>query len=325
MQINRMIMPLILIITRDCNLRCDYCGIDKKKIQISKRVAEKATLLYLDYIKSSGAGEAKIRFFGGEPLLQWSLIKDVIKLAKKETAKNNLTIKFDLTTNGLLLNAEKIMFFRKNPEIELIISLDGDSLSQNRNRNFFGKSDSYKNIYNFRRELSALPNITVNMVIAPNQARKFHKNFTHIYDLGFKRFNFLPAYFVFWPKEGLKFLKNGFSEILQLIKNGGDISVKNLEISGEAPFFNQGFVVDCDGSIYHTNIFLSKHFEGLSDGLQKGNILDDELIVLSGRKTGDTTKLIKNNTNPKLYYSTLKADGVLSNFVLKLKNIYAKN
>lgn len=320
-----MITPLILVITRDCNLRCDYCGIDKKNINMSKRVAKKATLLYLDYIKSGGASEAKIRFFGGEPLLQCGLIKDVVKLAKKETAKKNLTVKFDTTTNGLLLNAEKIMFFKKNPEIELIVSLDGDSSTQNLNRNFFGKNNSYKNIYKFKRELSTLPNATVNMVIAPNQARKFYKNFTHIYDLGFKRFNFLPAYFVFWSDDDLKILKKGFNEILRFINKRNNISVKNLEISGEAPFFNQGFVIDCDGGIYHTNIFLSKYFERLLNSLQKGNILDDKLIILPGCKTGDTMKLIKDNTNPKLYYSTLKADSVLSNFVLKLKNIYAEN
>lgn len=323
--ITSMITPLILIITRDCNLRCDYCEVDKKKIQMTKRVAEKATLLYLDYIKNGGLNEAKIRFFGGEPLLQWDLIKRIVVFAKKESLERKLKISFDLTTNGLLLSNAKIRFFLKNPEIELIVSLDGDSLSQNLNRNFNEKNDSYKSIYNLRCDLANLPNLTINMVIAPNQAYKFYRNFNHIYELGFRRFNFLPAYFVFWPKKSLVFLKKGFSEILQFMNKRNNISVKNMDVLSETPFFNQGIVIDCNGDIYHTNIFLSKHFKKLSDSLREGNILDDKLIALPGRKAGDAAKLIKNNTAPKLYYSTLKADSILSNFVLKLKNIYAKN
>ncbi|OGL42834.1 MAG: hypothetical protein A2042_04005 [Candidatus Schekmanbacteria bacterium GWA2_38_11] len=288
---------------------------------MTKRVAEKATFLYIDYIKNNILNEAKIRFFGGEPLLQWDLIKRIMERTEKESLKIN----FDLTTNGLLLDAEKIEFFGKHPEIELIISLDGGVSSQNLNRNFNRKINSFENIHRHKKELSMLPNITINMVIAPNQVHKFYQNFKHIYELGFRRLNFLPAYFVFWPKKNLAFLKKGFSEILSFIKNNKNISVKNMDVLSETPFFNQGIVIDCNGDIYHTNIFLSRHFEKLSDGLREGNILDSKLVVLPNRESNGTMKLIKNNIDPKLYYSTLRADSILSNFVLKLKNTYAKN
>lgn len=308
---------LILIVTKDCNLRCKYCGVKKKRSYMTIKIAQKAILIYLRAPEKQK--KMKIRFFGGEPLLRWSLIKDIIVFAEKESLKRKLNINFDLTTNGLLLDSEKIKYFHKNNKVELIISLDGDSSSQNMNRNFFGRSDSYKNIYKLRRELSALPNATVNMVIAPNQARKFYKNFTHIYDLGFKRFNFLPAYFVFWSNINLKYLKNGFDEILFFIRKNKNISIKNQEIFSKVPFFNQGFVVDCDGSVYGLNIILLNYFERFSRDLKIGNAMDDNFKFSTKKNTKNKyLDFINNNIDKELFRSSIMVDKILTNFVNKL-------
>lgn len=317
---------LILIATRKCNLRCSYCSVAKKNISMNEETARKAVLLFLSSLRRTDK-RILIRFFGGEPLLNFSLVKCVVELAKKEAKRRKIKVNFDLTTNGLLLNKEKIAFFKKHPEIELIVSLDGNRETQILNRNNkTGAVDSYGSIFRLKDELLELPGLTVNVVIAPNQVENFFANFAHIRGLGFKRFNFLPAYFVFWPAAGLEILKLEFAKISEFMKRHRGLSVKNAEIKSDLPLFNAGFTVDCDGDIFGSNVILSGHFERLKDSLKTGNVKTARVLKFGGN--GDILELMKKNIGDKsLYYSAIKIDKILTNFVRKLKlknNVYDK-
>lgn len=311
-------IKVILIVTQDCNLRCNYCDVTKRSVSMSKKVAIKATFLAFELAKRKKEKEILIRFFGGEPLLQWRLIKDVVSFAAKESLKKKIKIKFDLTTNGLLLDDIKVEFFKKHPELELIISLDGDFKSQRLNRNFNGKIDSYANIIKFKSRLVNLKNVTINMVIAPNQVNEFYNNFMHICKLGFKRFNFLPAYFIYWSKEDLGVLITEFKKVFNFIYANKDIYVKNVEICNEVPFFNSGLIVDCDGDLYNSNVFLSKHFDKLTPYLKIGSIKDENNGLFDFDAGRDVMRLIKRSIDKKIFYSTLKVDKILSSFVDRL-------
>lgn len=258
-------------------------------------------------------------------MLNFSLVKYAVEFAKKEAKKRKMKVAFDLTTNGLLLDKKKIEFFKKNPEIELIVSLDGNRETQILNRNNeSGAVDSYGNILRLKGELLKLPDLTVNVVAAPNQVENFFANFVHIYGLGFKRFNFLPAYFVFWSGAELKILKAEFAKILEFIKRRQDMSVKNAEIESGLPLFNAGFTVDCDGDVFAANIILSEHFARLKDSLKLGNVKTARVLKFGGN--GDILELMKKNIGDKgLYYSAIKIDKILTNFVRKFKlknNVY---
>lgn len=287
---------------------------------MKKKVAQKATLLYFSWANKNKEKKVLIRFFGGEPLMDFELLEYLVKFAKDRARQSGLEVSFDLTTNGLLLDADKIDFFNKNKEVNVVVSLDGDNKTQNLNRNMKGaKADSYKNIYGLKDKLIDLPNVTVNMVAAPNQVKFFYENFLHNYDLGFKKFNFLPAYFMKWKDGDLKSLIGEFTKILHFLRKHDDVAVKNMEVFSDVPFFNSGFVVDCSGDLYGTNIILSRHFMHLSGDLVEGNVLeDDRNDLLNFDKNSDIVSLIKENIEGDILYSTFKVDKILTNFVKKL-------
>ena len=287
---------------------------------MEEKVARKATFLYCAWAKKNKQKELLIRFFGGEPLMNFSVVKEVVAYAKKYARREKVKASFDLTTNGLLVNDGVIDFFRENPEINVIISLDGDAKTQNLNRNVKGaKIDSYKNIRKYKKELIALPNMTVNMVIAPNQVGRFYENFLHNYQLGFTRFNFLPAYFVAWKEKELGSLITAFNAVVGFLRTHKDISIKNTEVFSTQPFFNPGFVVDCNGDLFGTNMILSDHYTRVRDDLIMGNVLKIERNnLLHFDKDTDMVSIMRSAVDGTLFYASLKVDRILSNFVKKL-------
>lgn len=312
--------PLILIVTRNCNLRCSYCDVDKKNIFMTKKVAQKATLLYFDWAKNNHQKKIWIRFFGGEPLMNFNVVQYVVEYANDLFKKENIEILFDLTTNGLLLDDGKIEFFKSNNNINFIVSLDGDEGTQNLNRNIKKiKIDSYGNIYRHHKELANLPNLIINMVAAPNQVEFFYDNFIHNYNLGFRKFNFLPAYFLKWNNEELRILIDEFNKLLFFLRRHREVFVKNAEVFSMIPFFNSGFVIDCNGDLFGENLILSKYFLHLNNKLIKGNILKENSgDLLNFNENGDIVSLIKGIVGGDIFYSSLKVDRILTNFIRKL-------
>lgn len=308
---------LILIITHWCNLDCVYCPVLREKKSMPTEVARQAVDIFI----SEYGQEKSIRFFGGEPLLKFNLIKDIVKFAKRKTRFYKKSITFDITTNGVPLNNEMISFIQNNPEIELIISLDGDRRSHLMNRTSLNRNlDSYSCIINQKR-ISKLPKLTVNIVAAPNQVEKLFHNFVHIFSLGFRRFNFLPAYFVRWQKEELRLLRQQFQKIADFILQQNEyIYIKNLYLLSKAPLFNNGLVIDYNGDIFPNNLILSKHFAHLRSKIRMGNIKEYFTNRFFSLKPIDINYLIEKESDRTLLESTQKVDQILTNFVNLLKN-----
>lgn len=284
---------------------------------MSAEVARQAVDIFI----SEYGQEKSIRFFGGEPLLKFNLIKDIVKFAKKKARFYKKSITFDITTNGVPLNNEMISFIQNNPEIELIVSLDGDRRSQLINRVSLNRNlDSYSYIINQKRILK-LPKLTINIVAAPNQVENFFHNFVHIFSLGFRRFNFLPAYFILWQKEELRLLRQQFQKIADFILQQNEyIYIKNLYLLSKAPLFNDGLVIDYNGDIFPNNLILSKHFIHLRSKIRTGNIKEYFPRKPLSLKPIDINYLMKREGGRTLLESTQKADQILTDFVNLLKN-----
>ncbi|MBL7130727.1 MAG: radical SAM protein [Candidatus Omnitrophica bacterium] len=308
---------LILIITHWCNLDCVYCHVLKEKKSMTKEVAKQAVDIFI----SEYGKKKNIRFFGGEPLLKFNLIKAIVKFAKRKAKFYKKSITFDITTNGIPLNDKMINFIQNNPEIELIISLDGDRRSHLINRVSLNRNlDSYSYIINQKRILK-LPKLTVNIVAAPNQVEKLFHNFVHIFSLGFRRFNFLPAYFILWRKEKLRLLKQQFQKIADFIlQQNGYIYIKNFYLLNKVPLFNDGLVIDYNGDIFPNNLILSRHFIHLRNKIILGNIKEYSPHRHLFLKPRDISYLMKREANSALLESTQKVDRLLTDFVNLLKN-----
>ena len=129
---------LLFNITEDCNLRCKYCvyggthrirRAHNNKNDLNWHVAKRAVDFFL---QNSQDSESKfITFYGGEPLLKFSLIKQIVVYASKIDPK----VRFALTTNGTLLNPDRVHFFI-DKKVTITISIDGPSKIHNINRVF---------------------------------------------------------------------------------------------------------------------------------------------------------------------------------------------
>lgn len=121
------VKALCLHVAHTCNLNCAYCFASQGKYQgdraiMSLEVGKRA----LDFLieNSHGRRNLEVDFFGGEPLMNWDMIKELVAYARvreKEAGKN---FRFTLTTNGLLIDDDVIEFANKEMS-NVVLSLDG--------------------------------------------------------------------------------------------------------------------------------------------------------------------------------------------------------
>lgn len=136
---------LILDTTNKCNLACKYCFVSatEKGVIMSLNTASKALELTLN--SSKCANTLTIEFSGGEPLLNFSMIKQFVPIATEIAKRQGKNLAFTIQTNGTLLNKE-IMNFLLKYKINVGISIDGTKEFHDQNRVFADGSGSLKTI-----------------------------------------------------------------------------------------------------------------------------------------------------------------------------------
>ncbi len=121
------IKALCLHVAHICNLNCEYCFASQGKYNGDRGVMSFETgKRALDFlIENSGTRKnLEVDFFGGEPLMNWEVVKDLVKYARSIEKKHNKNFRFTLTTNGMLIDDEVIEFSNKEMS-NLVLSLDG--------------------------------------------------------------------------------------------------------------------------------------------------------------------------------------------------------
>lgn len=161
---------LTLMISQECNLRCKYCygkdGEYSNKGKMDFATAKNA----IDYfVNQAPSDKLSICFFGGEPLLNFDLMKKVIIYVREVEQKTDKKFSFSMTTNATLINEEIRSFINQN-NISLTVSIDGARDMNDTNR-FYGNrmgiyDDIKKNISNLdtymvARATIAPPNLNV--------------------------------------------------------------------------------------------------------------------------------------------------------------------
>lgn len=124
---NSPIKSMCLNIAHDCNLRCEYCFASKGDFGTGRELMSlevaKSAIDFL--IENSGKRHnLEVDFFGGEPLMNFDVVKDTVKYARSLEKKYNKNFRFTITTNGLLLSNDKIDFINKEMS-NVVLSLDG--------------------------------------------------------------------------------------------------------------------------------------------------------------------------------------------------------
>lgn len=121
------VKAMCLNIAHDCNLRCEYCfaakgDFGRGRMLMPLEIGKKA----IDFlIQNSGTRHnLELDFFGGEPLMNFDVVKQVVEYAREEEKKYNKKFRFTITTNGLLLTDDKIDFINREMS-NVVLSLDG--------------------------------------------------------------------------------------------------------------------------------------------------------------------------------------------------------
>ena len=142
------IKALCLHIAHTCNLNCSYCFASQGKYH-----GERAVMSYevgkraLDFlIENSGSRRnLEVDFFGGEPLLNWDVVKKLVEYARSIEKEKGKNFRFTLTTNGMLINDDVIEFSNREMS-NVVLSLDGRKEIHDRYRVDYAGKGSYDTI-----------------------------------------------------------------------------------------------------------------------------------------------------------------------------------
>lgn len=152
-----LVKAICLHVAHDCNLRCAYCFAGTGAFGGSRSLMDAETgKKGIDFVLAASGhrDHCEVDFFGGEPLLNFEVVKELVDYGRKAAAKLNKTIKFTLTTNGVLLN-EAIQSYLEQEEISVVLSLDGRPEVHDRMRPNAGGRGSYAQVAQRIKEFAA--------------------------------------------------------------------------------------------------------------------------------------------------------------------------
>ena len=210
---------IMLNVTDDCNLQCKYCFVEQHPhymgFDIAKQTADWIVKNKQIRIKNNYPifnNKSTIYFFGGEPMLCYeSIIKPLVQYCK-ETYPNEFA--FGMTTNGTLLNKERIDFLKEN-NFDLLLSIDGDKYTQDFNRpcrdcNLSSFDLLEKNIPYL---LENFPYIRFRSTIYAPTVDHLFENYLYAESLGFTKWVGVEDVRHEWTDEQIETLKNEIAKI----------------------------------------------------------------------------------------------------------------
>ncbi len=207
-KVNAKLFPPItameLIVTENCNLQCTYC-FEKSMVRrrnMSIKVAQVAIDLLFDY--SQKEEELYVTYFGGEPLLNFALIKSITEYVEKKEEFSNKKVKFSITSNGVLLNGTMAEYLARH-KIKVLLSIDGSKISHNLCRVDRKGRGTYEIAIKGLEVLKKVqPWIGVRMTVVPDNVPGLFDDVVELYKLGVNQFIICHVTGIKWPKEDIQ-------------------------------------------------------------------------------------------------------------------------
>ena len=184
---------ITLMISQACNLRCVYCygegGEYSNKGYMDFDTAKAA----VDWLMENSPEDQSISitFFGGEPLLSFELMEEIVEYANHKALEKKRTIKYTMTTNGLLIN-DKVEKFLLEHNIYTQISMDGTKETQDANRYYDNHKGCYDDVLYHTESLRKKNKLGVRATISPKDL-DLVKNIEHLVLLGFSKVSWANA------------------------------------------------------------------------------------------------------------------------------------
>lgn len=131
-----------LLVTNSCNFRCRYCFVSKGISNMSFDICKDAIDKLIMCTKNKGYDNLLISFAGGEPLLNFDLIKEVVMYYKNV---NDINISYRIITNGSLINQDIVDFIKEN-NIDVTVSLDSIKKFNDKSRSYANGLGTYDDV-----------------------------------------------------------------------------------------------------------------------------------------------------------------------------------
>lgn len=196
-----------LCLTHNCNLRCSYCYAgDKIKKSMTSGMARRA----IDFLSSASNGSCTVTFFGGEPLMELDLLKEIVGYSETTYGQR---VRFRMSTNGTLLRQSVLDFCREH-DVYFVLSLDGNEKQHNLTRSFAGGSGSYETIVKrLPRIFDFNPYTMAVSVIAPETAGDVAAGVRSLFRRGFRYVLQTLDYSAPWDERLLKVLRKQYTSL----------------------------------------------------------------------------------------------------------------
>ncbi|MFR4164063.1 MAG: radical SAM protein [Paraclostridium sordellii] len=249
-------MIYTILVTSDCNLRCSYCyeGEKKNKQNMTIETADKV----IDFIKKtfpkSESKKPHVVFHGGEPFLNFKIIKYIKTKLDNEMSNNDII--YEITTNGTIINDEIIKFLKEN-NIQLSISIDGSRDAHNKYRIFSNGKGSYDIVIkNTKYLLANNLDLRCRMTYNSDNFRDLFTGICELKNIGLDLFATSANFYdKSWTKNSIAELREEIGKLMKLHKEN-DIHISIVDKSqickkqGDCFGGITSFAITPEGTIY---------------------------------------------------------------------------
>ena len=278
---------ITLMISQECNLMCSYCYGSNNFHERMNLMSEGLAIDAINFLLSNSGQnrDLTICFFGGEPLINFSLIKKIVTYCrKKETETKKFS--FTMTSNGTILNNE-IETYLQNNKIHLQISIDGNQEEHDKNRLFSDNSGTYETVIKNTESMRKNSCVSARATIT-NSNLNLISIFEHLENLGFDKVIMAPANNLLTEENHAKLLEENLKLLdffCSLIKNGEyekacklsslRSSLGKVHLEGRCSYAcgagSTMVAVDVNGDIYPCQRYVSMN------NYRMGNVKENEM------------------------------------------------
>lgn len=240
------IKAMCLHIAHDCNLRCEYCFASTGDFGEGRKLMDFETgKKAIDFLieKSADRKFLELDFFGGEPLMNFGVVKQIVEYARSREKECGKVFRFTITTNGMLLTEDKMDFINREMS-NVVLSIDGRKEVNDRMRKRADGTGSYDKILeNFKKFVSIRGDKDY---YVRGTYTKYNLDFSedvmHLYDMGFDQISVEPV--MADPSEPYAITEGNLARIFKEYEILAD---KIQKIQNEGKFINFfHFMLDLD-------------------------------------------------------------------------------
>ena len=255
-------------LTEGCNLACTYCFTHSKHKPrvIQEPMAKRIINFFIQNSLWTEGQEVKIDWWGGEPLLEWKLLKKLQLWSLQKYGR----IGYNGTTNGVLYTPDKVEWSLEHNS-HFMISIDGIEKTHDSARCFPNGKGSWKIVdKHLKQAIKINPDQGIRLSLSLKVLPHFFESIQYfVEDVGIKSMAYSPVFEDDWNDEAFELLKDQFNKIIPYLKEHSNVRVKHLDDACRTDGRKQGFQLPCgagrgyvgfsvDGFIYPCHRF-NKH------------------------------------------------------------------